>query len=136
MWKTTVKGLMAHKLRLALTALAVVLGVGFIAGTYVLTDTINKTFSELFADTTQGIDVFVRSESAFESQSGSGTGDRKAMPEEVLETVREVDGVETAVGSVSGYAQIVDKEGEAIAPQGPPTLGFGSPDDESAVNED
>jgi putative ABC transport system permease protein len=136
MWKTTVKGLMAHKLRLALTALAVVLGVGFIAGTYVLTDTINKTFSELFADTTQGIDVFVRSESAFESQSGSGTGDRKGMPEEVLETVRDVDGVETAVGSVSGYAQIVDKEGEAIAPQGPPTLGFGSPDDESAVNED
>ena len=62
MWKTTVKGLMAHKLRLVLTALAVVLGVGFIAGTYVLTDTINKTFDQLFTDTTQGIDVFVRSE--------------------------------------------------------------------------
>lgn len=136
MWKTTVKGLMAHKLRLVLTALAVVLGVGFIAGTYVLTDTINKTFDQLFADTTQGIDVFVRSETAFESQSGSGTGDREAMPEDVLETVREVEGVETAAGSVGGYAQIVDKEGEAIAPQGPPTLGFGSPDDESAVNED
>ena len=136
MWRTTVKGLMAHKLRLALTALAVVLGVGFIAGTYVLTDTINKTFEELFADTTQGIDVFVRSETAFESESGSGTGDREPMPEEVLETVRGVDGVENAVGGVGGYAQIVDKEGEAIAPQGPPTLGFGSPDDESAVNED
>ncbi|MGH2774048.1 MAG: ABC transporter permease [Actinomycetota bacterium] len=136
MWRTTVKGLMAHKLRLALTALAVVLGVGFIGGTYVLTDTINKSFDELFSDTTQGIDVFVRSETAFESQSGSGTGDREAMPEEVLETVREIEGVENAAGSVGGYAQLVDKEGDAIAPQGPPTLGFGSPDDESAVNED
>jgi len=136
MWKTTVKGLMAHKLRLGLTALAVVLGVGFIAGTYVLTDTINKTFDQLFADTTKGVDVFVRSEAAFESQSGSGTGDREAMPEDVLEVVREVEGVENAVGGVGGYAQIVDKEGEAIAPQGPPTLGFGSPDDESAVNDD
>src|SRR5665809_118059 len=136
MWKTTVKGLMAHKLRLVLTALAVVLGVGFIGGTYVLTDTINKSFDELFSDTTQGIDVFVRSETAFESQNASGSGDREAMPENVLESVQEVDGVGTATGSVGGYAQIVDREGEAIAPQGPPTLGFGYPDEESADNED
>jgi putative ABC transport system permease protein len=136
MWRTTVKGLMAHKLRLALTALAVVLGVGFIGGTYVLTDTINKSFDELFADTTQGVDVFVRSETAFESQNPSGSGDREAMPESVLATVEDVDGVNTATGSVGGYAQLVDKEGEAIAPQGPPTLGFGYPDDESADNED
>jgi putative ABC transport system permease protein len=136
MWRTTVKGLMAHKLRLALTALAVVLGVGFIGGTYVLTDTINKSFDELFADTTQGVDVFVRSETAFESQNASGSGDREAMPEGVLETVQGVDGVDTATGSVGGYAQLVDREGEAIAPQGPPTLGFGYPDDESTENED
>ena len=134
MFKATLKGLLAHKLRLSLTALAIVLGVGFIAGTYVLTDTINKTFDELFADTTQGIDVFVRSETAFESQGGSGTGDRAAMPEALLDTVREVDGVESAEGSVGGYAQLIDKDGEAISPMGPPTLGFGSAED--SVNED
>jgi putative ABC transport system permease protein len=131
MWRTTIKGLMAHKLRLALTALAVVLGVGFIAGTYVLTDTINKAFDQLFANTTQGIDVFVRSEAAFESENNSGTGEREPMPEEVIETVRDVEGVERAAGSLMGYAQIIDQEGEAIAPQGPPTLGIGVPDDES-----
>ena len=48
MWKVTIKGLMAHKLRLALTALAIVLGVTFISGTPVLTDTLHPTFTTLF----------------------------------------------------------------------------------------
>src|SRR6266581_923679 len=57
MWNATIKGLLSHKLRLALTALAIVLGVSFVSGTYVLTDTMNATFSQLFKDTTKGIDV-------------------------------------------------------------------------------
>ncbi len=50
MWKVTIKGLLAHKLRLALTALAIVLGVTFISGTFVLTDTLHNTFSNLFGN--------------------------------------------------------------------------------------
>jgi putative ABC transport system permease protein len=119
-WKTTIKGLLAHKLRMALTALAVVLGVGFIAGTYVLTDTMNKTFDNLFSDITAGVDVYVRAESEFESFSG---GSRHPIPESILADVQAVDGVELAAGSVSGYAQLVDKDGEAITPNGPPALG-------------
>ena len=61
MLNATLKGLAAHKLRLALTALAIVLGVSFVAGTYVLTDTISKTFDELFQNVTQNVDVVVRS---------------------------------------------------------------------------
>jgi putative ABC transport system permease protein len=61
MHNATLKGLLAHKLRLALTALAIVLGVGFVAGTYVLTDTINATFTTLFGQITQGTDASVRS---------------------------------------------------------------------------
>jgi putative ABC transport system permease protein len=120
MWKTTIKGLLAHKLRMALTALAVVLGVGFIAGTYVLTDTMNRTFDNLFSDVTAGVDVYVRSQAEFESFSG---GSRHPIPEELLADVRSVDGVDVAAGSVSGYAQLVDKKGEAITPNGPPTIG-------------
>src|SRR6266511_3700306 len=56
MWNATIKGLLSHKLRLALTALAIVLGVSFVSGTYVLTDTMNATFSQLFKDTTKSID--------------------------------------------------------------------------------
>jgi putative ABC transport system permease protein len=121
MWRVTIKGLLAHKLRMALTALAVVLGVGFIAGTYVLTDTMNKTFDNLFADASKGIDVYVRGESGFESQLG---GSRKPFSEDVLETVAAVEGVGAAAGSVEGYAQLIDKEGEAVTPGGAPTLGF------------
>ena len=134
MWKTTIKGLMAHKLRLALTGLAVVLGVGFIAGTYVLTDTMNATFDNLFADTTRGVDVVVRSENAFESETSTGEGEREPMPEGLVQTIEDVDGVEEANGSVSGFAQIVDKNGDAITPNGPPTLGFNwFENEESAV---
>jgi len=127
MWKVTLKGLLAHKLRMILTALAVVLGVGFIAGTYVLTDTMNQAFDNLLADAYEGIDVTVRAESAFESDFG---GSRKPLAEDVLETVSGVDGVEAAAGSLEGYAQLIDKDGEAITPGGAPTLGFNWTPDE------
>ncbi len=120
MWKTTIKGLLAHKLRMMLTALAVVLGVGFIAGTYVLTDTINSTFDNLFSDVTRGVDVYVRAENSFEVQEG---GSRKPISENLLSKVMAVDGVDRAAGSVFGYAQIVDKKGEAVTPNGAPTIG-------------
>jgi putative ABC transport system permease protein len=120
MLRTTLKNLMAHKLRLALTALSVVLGVGFVAGTFVLTDTMSRTFDNLFADVTKGVDVYVRSESSFEAQIG---GSRKPIPDDLLERIREVDGVAVASGSVDGYAQFVDQDGKAVTPNGAPTLG-------------
>ena len=60
MWKVTIKGLLAHKLRLVLTALAIVLGVTFIAGTFILTDTLHNTFDTLFGNIYQNIDFQVR----------------------------------------------------------------------------
>nr|MBA2599679.1 ABC transporter permease [Actinomycetota bacterium] len=120
MLRTTLKNLMAHKLRLGLTALAVVLGVGFVAGTFVLTDTMSRTFDDLFTDVTKGVDVYVRSESSFEAQIG---GSRKPIPDDLVLRVRDVDGVAIASGSVDGYAQFVDQSGKAITPNGAPTLG-------------
>src|SRR5262245_63271782 len=70
MWKVALRGLSAHKLRFILTALAIVLGVGFVSGTFVLTDTINRTFTDLFNQTTKGIDVTVRSKAVFSSPQG------------------------------------------------------------------
>ncbi|HEX2179656.1 MAG TPA: FtsX-like permease family protein [Actinomycetota bacterium] len=120
MWKLTLRNLRARKLRLAMTALAVVLGVGFVSGTFVLTDTMNSSFDNLFSDVNEGIDVVVRAESEFESQLG---GSRSPIPDSLVATVRAVDGVEAAAGSVSGYAQFVDDEGEAVTTGGAPTLG-------------
>jgi hypothetical protein len=68
MRNVTLKGLLAHKLRLALTALAIVLGVTFISGTFVLTDTLHNTFSVLFSSVYQNIDFQVRGVAAARQQ--------------------------------------------------------------------
>ncbi len=121
MWRVTIKGLLAHKLRLALTALAIVLGVTFIAGTFVLTDTLNNTFNTLFGNIYQKIDFQVRGVAQFGS---GGTATRNPIPESILTTVRAVPGVEAAQGSVEGYAQFISHDGKAISTGGAPTLGL------------
>src|ERR1700722_18006924 len=112
MWKVTIQGLLAHKLRLGLTALAIVLGVTFISGTFVLTDTLHNTFSELFGTVYAKIDFQVRGA----AQLGSGgNAVRNELPESLLATVRAVPGVAAAEGEGSGYAQFVAPDGKPIA---------------------
>ena len=119
MWKDTIKGLLAHKLRLALTALAIVLGVTFISGTFVLTDTLHNTFTELFGNIYSKIDFQVRGV----AQLGSGgNAVRNELPESLLATVRGVPGVAEANGEVTGYAQFISRDGKAIQTGGAPTL--------------
>jgi putative ABC transport system permease protein len=119
MWKVTTKGLLAHKLRLALTALAIVLGVTFISGTFVLTDTLHETFSVLIGNVYQKIDFQVRGV----AQLSGDSADRKLLPESLLRTVRHVPGVEAADGEVEGYAQFVAHDGQAISTGGAAALG-------------
>ena len=98
MWKVTLKGLLAHKLRLALTALAIVLGVTFISGTFVLTDTLHNTFSSLFGNIYAKVDFQVRGV----AQLGSGgNAVRNQLSQSLLPTVRSVPGVATAKGESS-----------------------------------
>jgi putative ABC transport system permease protein len=120
-FKVALRGVLAHKLRLALTALSIVLGVGFVVGTYVLTDTINRTFTDLFSQTTKGIDVAVRTREAFTGQAGE---QRAPLPASVLGDVADVPGVQVAEGSMLGYAQFVGKDGDPVTTGGAPTLGF------------
>jgi putative ABC transport system permease protein len=120
----TLKGLLAHRLRLALTTLSVVLGVAFVAGTFILTDTMSGVFDELVRGGAASVDVMVRAEV-------TATGDTienldaqlPPVQESVLDEVLAVDGVARADGVVEGYAMIVRPDGEAITPMGPPTLG-------------
>jgi putative ABC transport system permease protein len=124
MWKVTVKGLLAHKLRLGLTGLSIVLGVTFIAGTFVLTDTLHNTFNTLFTNIYQNVDFQVRGVAQFNS-SGPGAGAvRNNIPESILPKVRAVPGVQLAEGNVTGFAQYVDKQGKAVTTGGAPTLGI------------
>jgi putative ABC transport system permease protein len=112
MRQVTLRGLFAHKLRLALTALAIVLGVTFISGTFVLTDTLNNTFSSLFTSVYSRIDFQVRGVAQF----GSGeSATRNPLPESVLARVQNVPGVAAASGQVEGYAQFVARDGKPIS---------------------
>src|SRR5579863_3431482 len=119
MWNVTIKGLLAHKLRLGLTALAIVLGVTFISGTFVLTDTLHNTFSNLFGNIYSKVDFQVRGVAQL---GNGGNAVRNELPESLLSTIRGVPGVSAAQGEVTGYAQYIGHNGKAIQTGGAPTL--------------
>ncbi len=123
---TALKGLRANSLRFLLTALSVVLGVGFVAGSFVFTDTINARFETLFTDVYAGVDATVRPDG-----QGAGGPNGDSFEESVLADVLATDGVHTAAGGVGGFAQLIDAEGNPIGGQGPPTLGFSWTDEPS-----
>ena len=124
MLHVTLKGLLAHKLRLALTALAVVLGVAFMAGSLVLTDTIRSVFDDLFAEVNAGTDAIVRKQETFEGDFGQSQ--RGRVTQDDLDLVLEQPSVEAAEGQVAGPAALADADGDLIGnpAQGSPTLAF------------
>jgi putative ABC transport system permease protein len=108
MLRITCKGLWAHKLRFMLTGLAVILGVAFMSGTMILTDTMGRTFDEALATNNDGIDAIVRRGSAFDGESAEV---RERVEAATLTAVLEVDGVDAAAGSIQGFAQLVQDDG-------------------------
>lgn len=122
MLRATLRSLLARKLRLMLSGLAVVLGVSFVSGTLVLTDSLSRVFDQLFATVNANTAVTVRAESGLGSGSGT-TQDREPVPAELLGRVRGVEGVADAAGAVSGYAEVVGPDGKAISTGGAPAFG-------------
>jgi putative ABC transport system permease protein len=123
MRNVTIKGLLAHKLRLALTSLAIVLGVTFISGSFVLTDTLHSLFDGLVGNIYQKIDFQVRGVAQFPT-SDAANAVRDPLAEPLLGTVRHIPGVEAAYGEVSGYAQFLSRQGTPISNGGAITLGI------------
>jgi len=101
--KTALAGLRAHRLRLLLTCLAIMLGVGFIAGTFVLNDTIQAGFSQRVTADADKVDVAV-----LPKEPGG------VLPEDVLERVRAVAGVTEAQGLIRAPAPLLGKDGKAV----------------------
>ena len=122
MWKATLKGLLAHKLRLALTAVAIVLGVMFVSGTFVLTDTLHSTFTTLFNGIYQNVSFEVRGKAAFSGPAGTAV--RNPISATLAAKVRAVPGVEDAEGTVQGYAQLIAPDGKVVNTGGAPTIGL------------
>ncbi|MDX8149356.1 FtsX-like permease family protein [Lentzea sp. BCCO 10_0061] len=117
MFKATLKSLLSRKLRLVLSALAVVLGVMFVSGSFVLTDTLQRSFTDLFSSAFANVDVSV-----------SPKAEKGKQPEpltpQAISDVKSVPGVASAVGDVQGSARPIGKNGKVITTSGSPRFGF------------
>jgi putative ABC transport system permease protein len=125
MIRVALRGLSGRKFRTVLTAIAIVLGVAMMSGAYVLTDTIDKAFDAIFVESYAGTDAVVTGEDAGISFEGEQS-QAGPIPEDVLEEVRNVDGVEVAAGSVTDMqTKLLKPDGEAVDTADAPALAFG-----------
>ncbi|MFF2062059.1 ABC transporter permease [Streptomyces sp. NPDC058200] len=121
-FKTSMRNFFAHKGRMALSAVAVLLSVAFVCGTLVFTDTMNTTFDKLFAATSS--DVTVSPKAAKGADEVSQTGKPESLPASAVATVEKADGVKSAEGAVSSMSvTVVDADNENVgATSGAPTI--------------
>jgi putative ABC transport system permease protein len=127
--KVTLRSLLSHKLRLALTAIAIVLGVSFVAGTLIITDTINGIFGNIFSTADQGVAVVVQGQ--VPPGGNSFSSQRRPFAVTVLAPVQHVSGVKRAVGLIfRDGADLIGADGKVVGGnQGPPHFGANWVDD-------
>ncbi|MGW0004197.1 ABC transporter permease [Nocardia grenadensis] len=114
MRRVALRNLAAHKVRLVLTLLSVVLGTAFIAGSFVFTDTLQRTFDGIFANEAKGVDVRVSPE---ERQSAG-------IPQDVVDRIAVMDGVRTVAPGIQGSVVLLDPSGKkAVQTGGAPSTG-------------
>jgi putative ABC transport system permease protein len=114
MFAATFRSLLAHRVRLALTALVIVLGTGFMAGSFVFTATLTHSLDSLFAKSASGTDVIVHHVSPRGASFGAGSGTARPVPAAVLAAIRGVPGVAAADGVVSGRAVLLGRGGKPL----------------------
>src|SRR4051794_33816458 len=118
MLRVAMRGLWARKLRTVLTGFAVVLGVAFVAGTFVFTDTIDNSFKDLFERAHKGEDVNIEATQAVKQDFGAPP----TMSAGTLDQVQGLPGVRAAEGAVSADGTLLGPKGKPILSGGPPTI--------------
>ena len=132
MFRITIKGVRGHLLRFMLTTASVMLGVAFVAGTFVLTDSLQSTFDGIVGAATRGTDVVVRGD--VRGDLGGGEGDlRQPLPVSLADQLSSVDGARAAFATLQGSAVLVGKDGTAVRNGGAPSFGFDYRDDDPAL---
>ena len=133
MVRFALKGLLGRKLRTTLTAVAIVLGVAMISGTYVLTDSIDSAFDSIFSDVREGSDAVISGKAAFDLSDQSGST-APTLDESLLKRVRAVPEVQVAEGGVDSESTVlIDKKGKAIVGNAP-SIGFSIATGDSPFN--
>ncbi|MCZ7429624.1 ABC transporter permease [Micromonospora sp. WMMA1949] len=124
MLRATLKSLLARKLRLLLSGLAVVLGVMFVSGAFVLTDTLGRSFDAVFADAYAEVDVSVEAKPKIDVSTAEGMPLSTPLPASVLDQVKAAPGVADAKGVVAADgARMIGSNGKVVTSFGPPQLG-------------
>jgi len=127
------KGLLGRKLRTALTATAIVLGVAMVSGTFVLTDSIDQAFNSIFTDVRKGSSVVISGKPAFKL-SDQSANENPTLDEALLGKVRALPSVAAAEGGVNGEAHLIGKKGKVLVYGGAPNLGFSIANGNSPFN--
>ncbi|MFF7037063.1 ABC transporter permease [Streptomyces griseus] len=107
MFRTALRNVLAHKARLLMTVLAVMLGVAFVSGTLVFTDTLGNAFRNQSAKSYDNVAVSVETYAGDDEKN-------PGIDEATLEKIRGLDGVASATGRVSGFAGVADPDGKLI----------------------
>ncbi|MGB5758801.1 MAG: FtsX-like permease family protein [Acidimicrobiales bacterium] len=130
MLKATLKSIRGHFGRTVATAAAVILGISFLAGTLIFTDSVQRAFDDLFSTVFETTDAQIRSTETIDA--GFGIEIRARIDESVADTVAAVDGVAAIDPFVQGSATVIGADGEPIGnpSNGPPTLGFSWTEDD------
>src|SRR4051794_8867275 len=121
MLRVTLKGVCGHLVRFLLTALAVTLGVAFVAGSYVLGDSMSNTLDDLLTSSTKGVDVVVRGTGVNGNKNDIA---RKPVTLTLADDLAKVQGVGSAWPDIQGTAMLVGKDGLVVRNGGAPTFGF------------
>ena len=120
MFKAAWKSLLGRKLRLLMSTFAIVIGVAFVSGSLIFTDTLSRSFEAIFASSVG--DVIVRPEGG---TSDDGAPTTRTMPASLVDELADVEGAARADGNVTSFSVfVVDSDGKVVGGQGAPGLGF------------
>ena len=133
MIRVALAGLLGRKLRTALSAVAIVLGVAMVSGTLVLTGSIDNAFNFIFTSVRQGSDAVVSGKSPVDVTQGQGSF-APSLDQSLLDKVRGLSSVALAEGNVNGTATLIGHDGKAIVFGGAPNLGFSIAKGDSPFN--
>src|SRR4051812_4860444 len=125
MIRATVKGLLGRKLRTALTAFAIVLGVAMVSGAYIVTDTLLGAAKKLENASYSGSDAVVSAKKAFTTDNNAGGPETKPVPASLVAKVQSVPEGALAAGGIAGTAKLTKKNGKVIKTQGGPPFAVG-----------
>jgi putative ABC transport system permease protein len=125
MLKATLRTALAHKGRLILSMLAVILGVAFVTGTLMLTSALDRTFVDIIEGSAQDVQVTRESAVGVDLTTEPGDSAPLLVSQETVEQIKGVEGVAAAEGSVSrNGVYLIDQQGEVVGAVGPPALGL------------